>query len=397
VQVTHRAGAPTLAALAAVLFASAPGLAAPEGGKDEPPKATPYKEQFKDEILVKGARGPLKDVEVMVEGFDRVEWKGKSAPLQKKDAGEVLSIKYADLPTPFQKGMDAFRAGSWNDAETELRGVRSAIDAGKARKFWEARAQAYIGECRRRDGLKQNLPARLKEAASSFEDALRLDPKSPILDMVYLGLAECQAAASEWDPAFKTLDDFRKVAVEGAKPVWEGRSRLARGRFLERKGEVGGAATEYADLAKFAEAAALKADAESADRRDLDGLKVNGLVSKGWALYARAEKSKNAADLEEARKHFEGLPAATPGSRAGKAAAANGIGGLLLLEGKPQKALEKFMEVEVTMFQVPEETARALWYKAKAYDLLGNAAGRAEALKDLSEFYPSSEWAVRTR
>jgi tetratricopeptide (TPR) repeat protein len=372
VQVTHRAGAPTLAALAAVLFASAPGLAAPEGGKDEPPKATPYKEQFKDEILVKGARGPLKDVEVMVEGFDRVEWKGKSAPLQKKDAGEVLSIKYADLPTPFQKGMDAFRAGSWNDAETELRGVRSAIDAGKARKFWEARAQAYIGECRRRDGLKQNLPARLKEAASSFEDALRLDPKSPILDMVYLGLAECQAAASEWDPAF-------------------------RGRFLERKGEVGGAATEYADLAKFAEAAALKADAESADRRDLDGLKVNGLVSKGWALYARAEKSKNAADLEEARKHFEGLPAATPGSRAGKAAAANGIGGLLLLEGKPQKALEKFMEVEVTMFQVPEETARALWYKAKAYDLLGNAAGRAEALKDLSEFYPSSEWAVRTR
>ena len=81
----------------------------------------------------------------------------------------------------------------------------------------------------------------------------------------------------------------------------------------------------------------------------------------------------------------------------GRAAAVNGIGSLLLLEGKAQKALERFIQVEVTMFQAPDEVARALWYKSKAFDALGNAVGREQAMKDLSEFHPSSEWATRAR
>lgn len=380
-----------------LLAATLPAAAAPGGDKEEPPKATPYKEGFKDEILLKGARGPLKDVEILYEGCDRVEWKGKSSPVQKKDAAEVASLKYGDQPYPWTKGMDAYRTGRWEDAETEFRGVGSAVYAGKARKFWEGRAQVYVGECRRRIGARDRLPAKFKEAVSSYQEALKNEPKSPLLDVAYLGLAECQASTNDWDPAFKTLDDFRKAAVEAARPVWEGRSRLARGRFLERKGEVGGAASEYADLAKFAESAAPKAPADSADRRELEALKTAGLVSQAWALYGRAEKSKGPADIEAARKSFEGLPSATGGSPAGEAAAANGIGGLLLLEGKTQKALEKFVEVEVTRFQVPDEVARALWYKAKAYEALGNAAGKDQAMKDLSEFYPSSEWAARAR
>ena len=160
---------------------------------------------------------------------------------------------------------------------------------------------------------------------------------------------------------------------------------------------MGGAATEYADLAKFAESAALKAPGDSPERRELDAMRVNGHVAHAWALFARAEKSKGAPDLDQARKAIESLAGATAGATAGKAAAANGLGSLLLLEGKAQKALEKFIEVEVTMFQVPDEVARALWYKAKAYDALGDGPGREQAMKDLSEFYPSSEWAVRAR
>ena len=71
-----RSAVPFLAAaLAAAVVAPASASPAPEGGKEEAPKATPYKEQYKDEILLKGARGPLKDVEVMLEGYDKVDWK----------------------------------------------------------------------------------------------------------------------------------------------------------------------------------------------------------------------------------------------------------------------------------------------------------------------------------
>ncbi len=392
-----RSAVPILLAALAASAAPAAAAPAPEGKREEAPKATEYREQFKDEILLKGARGPLKDVEVVYEGFDKVEWKGKSSPLQSRPAADLLSVRYADQPAPYTKGMDAYRTGRWADAETEFRGVRSAIDAGRARKFWEGRAGILIGECRRRIGVQERLPARLKDAAASYQDALKSDPKSPMADVAFLGLAECQAAGGEWDPAFQTLDDFRKVAVEAGRPAWEGRSRLARGRLLERKGEVGGAATEYADLAKFAEQALAKVVGDTPERRELEALKTGGLVRDAWALFARAEKSKGPADLDLARKSFEALPGATGGSPAGKAAAANGLGGLLMLEGKAQKALEKFVEVEVTMFQVPDEVARALWYKAKACDALGNASGREQALKDLSDYYPSSEWAVRAR
>ena len=65
--------------------------------------------------------------------------------------------------------------------------------------------------------------------------------------------------------------------------------------------------------------------------------------------------------------------------------------------GEARTSVEKFLEVEVTMFSVPEEVARALWYKSVAYDKLSMAAGREQALKDLVEFYPGSEWASRHR
>ena len=383
---------PAGALVAALLCVASPAFPF-EGGKEEAPKATPYKEQFKDEIRVKGARGPVKDAEITYDGYDRLEWKAKSGAAQKKDRAEIESVKYGDQPTPFTKGMDAFRAGRWADAETEFRGVRSAIDAGKARKFWEGRALAFLGECRRRGGAKN--PAKLKEAVPAYEDSIKGDAKGPFIDVAYLGLAECHAASAEWDSALKVLDDFRKVAVEAQRPAWEGRSRLLRGRFLERKGEVGGAAAEYQDLAKFAEAAASKAAPGSPERHELDGLKASGQVSSAWALFGRAEKSKSPADLDASKKAFDAL--SMGGSHIGAAAAANGLGALLLLEGKAQKALEKFVEVEVTRFQAPDEVARALWYKAKAYDALGNQPGREQAVKDLAEFYPSSEWAVRVR
>jgi tetratricopeptide (TPR) repeat protein len=387
----------------AVAAAAAAAPFPPEGGKPGAAPAAPtvYKEQSKDEILLKGARAPMTGVEILVDAYDKVEWKSKSGPPQHRDRAEIAWVKLADEPGVYTKGLEYYRAGAWEDADNQLRGVRSAIEAGKARAFGEARAQAYLGDCRRRAaaGTVATGPndSKYKDAASVLQESLKLDPKSPIVDMVYLSLAEAQAGTKDWDAALKTLDDLKKVGSDAARPLWEGRARLARGRMLERKGEVGGAAGEYAELAKFADQAAGKLPPDTPDRRELDAMKVNGLVSQGWALYGRAEKTKNPADVDAARKHFEGLPAATAGSLVGKAASVNGLGGILLLDGKYQKAVEKFVEVEVTMFGATDEVARALWFKAQAYDRLGNGAGREQALKDLSEFYPLSEWAVRAR
>jgi tetratricopeptide (TPR) repeat protein len=390
------AAAAAASLLGALWACAAPALAAPPGeGKTEAPKETPYKEQFKDEILLKGARAPMTGIEIVTDAYDKVEWKTKSGPVKPRERAEIASIKLGDEPAGFVKGMEAFRAGHWEEADAEFRGVRPAIETGRSRKFWEARAQTYIGECRRRTAAQKGSDAKFKEAASTLEEALKLDPKSPLIDIVYLGLAEAQAGVKDWDTALKTLDDLRKVGSEAGRPLWEGRARLSRGRLLERKGEVGGAASEYSELAKFAEQAAGKAPPDSPEKREMDALRINGLVSQGWALYGRAEKTKSPVDLDLARKHFEGLPAATGASFAGRVASVNGLGGILFLEGKFQKAVEKFIEVEVTMFQVPDEVARAIWFKAQAYDRLGNGAGREQALKDLAEFYPWSEWSVR--
>jgi hypothetical protein len=124
---------------------------------------------------------------------------------------------------------------------------------------------------------------------------------------------------------------------------------------------------------------------------------VAGMVGRAWALYGRAEKSKAPADMEAAKAAFDRLPSETGTSPVGKAAALNGQGGLLLLQGKTDEALRRFVEVEVTMFSAPEEVAHALWFKAQACEKLGNQPGREQALRDLTQYHPWSEWAARAR
>jgi len=383
------------AALLLLLASPLPKEGAKEGGK-QAPKPEEAKEQFQDSITLKGVRNPVTGVEVVSETWEKVEWKAKSGPVQNRPASEV-TVKYGNEPPDFTKGQAAFLSGRWEDAEAQFRGVRSGVDAGRFRKFWASRAAAYIGQCRLQSARKARDAAKFALAAESFKEAMTAEPKSPLSDIVHVGLADALAGAGKTDEALAALDAFRKAASDAGKPVWESRARLARGRILEGKGEVGGAAQEYAELANFVQNAAPKVPADSPDRRELEAYRIRGLVGQGWALYSRAEKTKAPADVEAAKKHFAGLPAATGGDVAGRAAALNGEGGLLLLEGKASEALEKFVQVEVTMFAVPEEVCRALWYKSQACDRLGNGAGREQAIKDLQEFYPWSEWANRAR
>ena len=391
---TRSARLAVLSAAAALLAAgAAAGPALAEGGKAE---AGP-KELFKDEIRVKGVRNPVVGVEVISETWEKVDWKAKSGPAQSRPASEATVTKYGDTPADFERGLEAWRAGRWEDAEQQFRGVKSAVEAGKARKFWEFRAAVYLGECRLRRAQKTRDAAIFTQAAETFQEAAKAEPKSPLADRLQVGLAEALAGAGKHDDALKNLDDFRKAAADAGRPVWEARARFARARVHESRGGVGEAAQEYADLASFAQSAAGKAAADPEDRRELEHARIQGLVGQGWALFARAEKTKSPQDVDAARRHFDGLPAATGGAAAGKAAALNGAGGILLLEGKAADALDLFVQVEVTQFAVPDEVARALWQKAQACDKLGDAAGKDRALKDLAEFYPGSEWANRAR
>lgn len=367
------------------------------GGAAAAARAQDYKEQFKDEIAVRGARAPLAGVEVLSETFEKVEWKGKSGPAQSRPASEVLSITYADAPPHFRRGMDAWRTGRWTEAEAEFRGVADAVKAGRSRKFWEGRGLAFLGDSIRRAAAKERSPARFLEAARALEEALKKEPRSPVLDMVSTGLAEARAGGGDWDGAFKALDEFRNAASAAGRPVWEAQARLVRGRLLDRKGESAGAANEFQELATFAAGKAASLPADSPDRAEMERLRVTGLVGRAWALFTRAEKTGNAADADAARAAFERLPSETGGAPAGRAAALNGTGALLLLQGKAAEALRNFIQVEVVLFTAPEEVTRALWYKARALEKLGDAAGREQALRDLVEYYPWSEWAARAR
>ncbi len=381
----------------AFLFAAA--LAGAAAALLPPPcaLAQDYKEQFKDEVLVKGARGPSTGVEILSESWEKVEWKGKTGAAQSKPAAEIASLTYGDEPPPFTRGMDAWRSGRWSEAETEFRAVADAVKAGRCRKFWEARAAAYAGDSLRRTAAREKNPAKFLDAARSFEEAQKKDPKSPIADFVATGLADSLAGGNDWDGAFKALDDLRGASAAAGRPLWEAEARLSRARLLDRKGESAGAANEFQELAVFAGSKAGAVPPDSPARPALERMKVTGLVGRGWALYGRAEKTKAAADMDAAKTAFDRLPSETGNAPAGKAASLNGLGGLLLLEGKADEALRRFVEVEVTMFSAPEEVARALWYKALAYEKLGNKAAREQALKDLVEYYPWSDWAARAR
>lgn len=226
---------------------------------------------------------------------------------------------------------------------------------------------------------------------------MKKDPKSPLLSMIGTGLAEARALGGDWDGGLKALDELKATAGAAGRPLWEAEARLARARLLDRKGEAAASSKEYEELGAFAGKAAAAAPADSPLRDSLERMMVTGLVGKAWALYGRAEKSRAPADLEAAKQAFDRLPSETGTSAAGKAASLNGQGGLLLLQGKADEALRKFIEVEVTMFSAPEEVAHALWFKAQACEKLGNQAARDQALKDLVQYHPWSEWAARAR
>ena len=384
-----------LAAAVALAVASLLALA-PGAARAAPPEGE-YKDLFKDEIQVKGARAPLAGVEVTSESFEKVEWKTKAGAPSSRPVEEVLSITYADTPTYFKNGMESFKAGRWAEAADLFRVVPESLKGGKTRKFWEARGLAWFAESLRRQAAAEKNPALYLKSAETFADALKKDPKSPILPMVYEGMADALAGGGNGAGALKSLDEYRTLAGGVKRSVWEASSSLLRARILERQGDLPAAANEYAALAALAANRAPSSPPDSADRAALERMKAAGFVGRAWALYARAEKTKSPADLDAAKACFEALSRDTAGSVAGKAAALNGQGALLLAQGKAWEALQKVAEVEVTMYAAPEEVARALWLKAQAYGKLGNNAGRDAALKDLVEYHPSSEWAARAR
>jgi tetratricopeptide (TPR) repeat protein len=362
--------------------------------------AAPRDPQYKDVISHTSPRGTVRiaDVEVLSESYEKVEWKSRTGAAQSRPANEVISIVYGDSPRDFETGMEAWRTGRYADAIKQFQDAVLAVQQETARPWCSSRSKAFIGDSKRHLAERSKNPAaEFVGAVQVLEEAHKEEPKSPILDMVLTSLARAQAGAGQHDRAVKTLDELTAAARAAQKPLWEAEARLTRGSILERKGDIAGAAQEYADLAQYCQTAASPLPAGSETRTSIERMRTRGLVLQAWAAYARAEKSRADGDISTARGMFDRLVSETGGAEAGKAAARNGQGALALLKGDAKAALEAFLEVEVLRFAVPEEVTRALWYKAQAYGVLGNAKGKDAALKDLVDFYPWSEWADRAR
>ncbi len=361
-----------------------------------PAWAAPPADTFKDEVTPVGGKR-LTEVMILTETYETVEWKSKVGAAQAKPAAEVAAVVYGDTPEYFRRGLDAWKAGRWAEAEGEFRGAVAASDNGVARPWCRARANAYIGDCQRRIAAQsKSAPAEYLKAVQSFEAALKEEPKSPVLDVALLGLAEALYGAGQPDKALKALDDLAAAARAAKRPLWEAAARRSRGRLLERKGDSSDAEQTYSALADLCQREAAPLPAGSPERKAMDALRVDALVRRAWAAFSRVEKA-GGAGAAEAQATFDRLASETGGAPAGVAAARCGTGAVLLQQGRHKEALRAFIEVEVTGFAVPDEVARALWYKAEALKALGDAAGREAALKDLVEFYPWSDWANRAR
>ncbi|MHC4923777.1 MAG: tetratricopeptide repeat protein, partial [Planctomycetota bacterium] len=210
-----------------------------------PPVPTTADEAFKDEVvsIEKDRERKQPPVEIVEDTYKRLAWKTrpKSSPVI-RTRDRIVSYRYADEPSYYTRGLDAFRGGRWEEAAQEFRGALSAVDAGRAREWVKKHGTVYIADCRRRLAMVAANPARFQEAADTYEKALKLDPKSPMLDRIHLGMAESLSGAGKHDDALRQCDALMKIARADKLPIWEASARMLRGRILEDRGETGAAA-----------------------------------------------------------------------------------------------------------------------------------------------------------
>jgi len=340
-------------------------------------------------LVENGARKTRVGVTIESAGFDQVVMT-QGGRRSSVDGADVVEIRYGDAPREFDEGRAALRSG---DGDAAAASFAAALSARATQRGWlvehasEGLGEAFLS-------LSHRDEKNAEKAAKAFGAARDANPRSLLLDRILVGLAKADLALGLADASLAAADDLVAAAKTAKRPLWEIDGQIARADALEVRRDAAGALRALDAAVARAEAAAVAArDGDVA--RSLNRAAVHAAARRTWILVADAETSRAPEALERARTAAGDLATRAPENSEAQAASTNAAGVLLLCTGDARKALRKFVETEVLHFDVPEESARALWYQALCHESLGENASRGDALKRLAASHPSSAWAGR--
>jgi hypothetical protein len=335
-----------------------------------------------------GAKKTRVGVVIESAGYDQVVMSqaGRRSTI---DGADVVEVRFGDAPREFDDATSSLRAG---DGEAAAAAFSSALSARATSRGWLVEhGSAGLGESLLSVAYRD--PTNAEKAAKAFAAARDANPRSLLLDRILRGLAKADLALGRPDEALAAADDLVAAAKAAKRPLWEIDAQLARADALAARHDAEGALGA-------ADAAVSRAESAASSAKDPDLAKrlrraaVHAAARRAWLLVAEAEKSRAPNAIKRAETAGVELATRAPDSEA-EAAATNAPGALLLLAGDARKALRQFVETDVLHFDVPDESARALWYESLCHERLGDGAARVDALKRLVAAHPASEWAGR--
>jgi hypothetical protein len=388
---TSRALAAAALAAAALPAAVTTASAQEKGEKTLPPDEVIRVEGGK--VVAHGVAGGV----IESADFDQVVYVapagGKLGGKRTVPASDVIELRFGDAPEDWDPGLRALAAKDGETARRAFRDCIAAKDAKPSLRAWITEfANARLGEACVLLAAKD--PKAADEAVKAFEAARAANAKSILTDRILAGAAEAEMLRGQTDAAVRAGDALVAAGKAAKRTSWEMDGHLLRARAQQQAGNFAGAATAFEDAARFAETA-LQSEKNEAAKTRLRQLAFDAATRRGWALVAKGEASKSAADLDAARAYFDGLAQKHPTEPSVMAAASNAAGISKLAGGDAKGALRQFQRTEVLWFQSADEVARSLWYQAHCAKKIGDDKLAADRVRDLQEFVPGSEWARR--
>jgi len=343
-----------------------------------------------DEILQKGARNPFKGT-VLSEDINKVKYKLDGvAQAQEIDAAQVADISYDDAPDAYKQGRELLKKG---DAENAANSFRLALKQKTKNNWINVYGNYYLGQALQAWGAKD--AGKLKEAATVYTQLLKDAPDCRFMPDALKRNADVLAAAKDANGAAALYDRLAQVARERKLGIaWECRALILKADAFLTANMTKEAEAAYAAAGSFAESNA-GAQKDEAIKRELDAISGRASLSQGAALLRNKK-------FGEARSFFEKVASRPNAAPEVIAAARNGVGEVLLEEGKPRDALEQFARVRVVFYLAREEVARATYFLGRTMQALKDAEpnGKKKAneyFAEVIERYGDTPWADRAR
>ncbi len=340
------------------------------------------------DVIVYTENGERKERrDVVVTSASQSEVKFESGGRESKMSGRNVDlILWGDAPPEYQVGWRALERREGTAAKNAFEAVLNAKAADVISGDWvDEFAYAGLGEA-------HVLLGNYDKALTAFDKSAKANAKSILAGRVLTGMVEAALGKKDGPGALKHADALAAAGRSGGRPGWELDAHFLKAQIHMSSGSTSLATQAYNDAARLAEQQS-NAAKDPATKNRYASLQRTAAAAEGWVLVNKGVESKSQSDLDKATQHFKSLAAKFGEQDEILSASENAQGVIKFARDDPAGALQHFQTVEVLYFGSPGEVARSLYYQARCWDKLGNAALKSARERDLKQYFPKSEWA----